>query len=479
MIELKSVTFSYDAEEAVNCLRNVNLTVENGQVVLLTGASGCGKSTVLRLVNGLIPGYYKGTLSGSVTIDHMSVLDTPLYEMARHTGTVFQNPRSQFFNVDTTSELAFACENMGMPEEEILQRIDETVERFSLQKLMNRNIFCLSGGEKQKIACGSVDVAQPEVILLDEPSANLDTDAVMDLRNLIQIWKAQKKTILIAEHRIAYIWDLIDRAVIMKSGEVIKELEREELDRMTEADVKGFGLRSTVMEDPRGICLSGENPVEKIVLKDFQFEYEKKTPVLNIGEMKLPVGEIVAITGRNGAGKTTFLQCLCGVKKCKGKMYYKGKWYGRKERLGQIFMVMQDVNHQLFSESVLEEVVISMKDEDENRAKEILASLGLSELADRHPMALSGGQKQRVAIACAIASEREILLFDEPTSGLDYEHMMLTGSMLKELKNTGKTVFIVTHDDELMKNCCDRVIHLNPGSGEGRFAPDDNGQSRR
>ncbi len=461
MIELKDVIFSYGEKDSANCLKNITFTVSAGQFVLLTGPSGCGKSTILRLVNGLIPNYYKGNFSGEVNVNGISVPETSLYEMAKHTGTVFQNPRSQFFNVDTTSELAFCCENLGMPETEILSRINNTVERFSIQKLIDRNIFYLSGGEKQKIACASVDVAQPDIILLDEPSANLDTNSVMSLRNLIKIWKEQKKTILIAEHRIAYIWDLIDRAVIMKSGTIVKELTREEIDRTTEDDVKNFGLRSLKMENPQDIYISHEETPEKIILKDFQFSYEKKKPVLEIEEMSIPAGKIVAVTGRNGLGKTTFLKCLCGLKKCRGRMYYKGKWYKSRQRINQIFMVMQDVNHQLFSESVLEEVLISMNEENENRAREILGLLGLSEFANCHPMALSGGQKQRLSIACAVASEREILLFDEPTSGLDYEHMLLTGEIFRELKKSGKTVIIVTHDDELIRNCCDVVLHLN------------------
>ncbi len=461
MIELKDIMFSYDSGDSVNCLKNINMTVEKGQFVLLTGASGCGKSTILRLINGLIPRYYKGNIDGKIMINGMLSSEMSLSEISKYTATVFQNPRSQFFNVDTTSELAFGCENMGMPEKEILSRIDKTTDRFSIHNLMNKNIFCLSGGEKQKIACASADVAQTDIILLDEPSANLDTDSIIDLRNMIKIWKSQKKTILIAEHRISYIWDLIDRAIVMKSGEIINDFGRTELENMNEMDIKNLGLRSCVMENPIDINISDERTDNEIILKDFLFGYEKKCPVVDIKELRIPEGRITAIVGKNGVGKSTFLQCLCGLKKCRGKMYYKGKWYGSKQRLYHIFMVMQDVNHQLFSESVLEEVLISMKDEDNKKAEQILKMLGLSEFSNRHPMALSGGQKQRTAVACAIASEREIMLFDEPTSGLDYDNMMLTSKMFKELKKIGKTIIIVTHDDELIKNCCDTVIQIN------------------
>ena len=228
MVELKQVSFRYGSEERgcelTNSLSDVSLTVQDGEFVLLTGPSGCGKTTILRLINGLIPHFYPGMLSGSVTIDGQSVRERELYETATQVGTVFQNPRSQFYNVDTAGELAFACENRGLPETDIYGRIDDTVSRFHIEKLMDRNIFRLSDGEKQKIACASVDISGTAIILRDEPSANLDDSSTMVLRELIQLWQRQGKTIITAEHRIAYLWDLIDRAVILRDGRIVKEL---------------------------------------------------------------------------------------------------------------------------------------------------------------------------------------------------------------------------------------------------------------
>lgn len=212
MVELNNVSFRYGVEESGNLheasLVHVDLTVQDGEFVLLTGPSGCGKTTILRLINGLIPHFYPGVTEGSVTVNGRSVQERELYESVLQVGTVFQNPRSQFYNVDTTGELAFGCENRGLPEKEIYARIDDTVRRFGIEKLMDRNIFRLSDGEKQKIACASVDVAGSEIILLDEPSANLDYSATLDLREMIRLWRARGKTIIAAEHRIAYLWDL-------------------------------------------------------------------------------------------------------------------------------------------------------------------------------------------------------------------------------------------------------------------------------
>ena len=211
MVELKNVSFRYGSEN-VECmyassLKNIDLTVKTGECVLLTGPSGCGKTTILRLINGLIPHFYPGELSGDILIDGGSVKERELYDTALIIGTVFQNPRTQFYNVDTTGELAFGCENRGLPEQEIYTRIDRTVAHFRMASLMDRNIFRLSDGEKQKIACASVNVSKPKIILLDEPSANLDYTATLMLRELILRWKAEGKTIIAAEHRIAYLWD--------------------------------------------------------------------------------------------------------------------------------------------------------------------------------------------------------------------------------------------------------------------------------
>lgn len=468
MVELKNVSLRYGSEESgaelLSSLSDVSLTVQDGEFVLLTGPSGCGKTTILRLINGLIPHFYPGVVKGSVTIDGQSVQERELYETAAQVGTVFQNPRSQFYNVDTTGELAFGCENRGLPEREIYERIDDTVYRFHLEKLMDRNIFRLSDGEKQKIACASVDVSGTEIILLDEPSANMDVASTMALRELIQLWKHQSKTIIAAEHRIAYLWDLIDRAVILREGRIVRELGGEEKNRLTGETLAAMGLRSITQEAPDQI----ELPVCKeddreIILRDFRFTYPGAgQPVFDFPELRLAAGEITAITGTNGAGKTSFLSCLCGLeKRCRGSLELNGKQYDRKARQKLCFMVMQDTGNQLFTESVLDEVLISLPKgtpDEKERAVEILKQLDLDGFLDRHPQSLSGGQKQRLAIACALASGRKILLLDEPTSGLDYAHMMETAALLRQLQGMGATILVVTHDCELIRACCTRKL---------------------
>lgn len=474
MIEIKNVNFRYanadigesQADSSGGQLRNINLTFNEGECVLLTGGSGCGKTTILRLINGLIPNFYEGELEGQILINGKNVSEQELYDTGKIVGSVFQNPKSQFFNVDTNSELAFALENQGKPAEEILRRIDENVEKFSLQPLMNRSLFDLSGGQKQKIACASVAVSEPEIFVLDEPSANLDTPSTIQLKEMIKIWKAEGKTVIISEHRLSYLWDFVDRTVIMNEGEIVKELDRQQMDKITESELAAMGLRSNIHKNPVALVSDSWMESERmLLLKDFTFAYKKGHPVLDIPQMKLPAGEIIAIVGANGEGKSTFLDCLCGLKKkFKGKMIYGGQDYNNRKRSKSIFMVMQDVNHQLFTESVLDEVLISQEEANETAAKEILKSLDLQNYVNRHPMSLSGGQKQRVAVACAVASGREILLFDEPTSGLDYIHMKQICDLLKRLKEMGRTVIVVTHDAELIKGCCSYVVRLKKES---------------
>ena len=468
MVELKNVSFRYGSENAecmyASSLKNIDLTVKTGECVLLTGPSGCGKTTILRLINGLIPHFYPGVLSGDIFIDGGSVKERELYDTALIIGTVFQNPRTQFYNVDTTGELAFGCENRGLPEQEIYTRIDRTVAHFRMASLMDRNIFRLSDGEKQKIACASVNVSEPKIILLDEPSANLDYTATLMLRELILRWKAEGKTIIAAEHRIAYLWDIIDRAVVLRDGEIVGEFTGNGKEELTQNQLTQMGLRTTVMESPAEMQMDsfreGDRP---ITLRNFHFAYRgEKKNIVDIPMLQIAAGQITAIVGANGAGKTSFLNCLCGLeKRCKGTLEYEGKLYDSKSRKKLCFMVMQDTGNQLFTESVLDEVLISLKKGTANEketAMEIIRNLDLADFADRHPQSLSGGQKQRLAIACALASGRDLLLLDEPTSGLDYAHMKETAALLEKLRSMGTTILVVTHDSELIRACCTRRI---------------------
>lgn len=463
MIRFDNVSFQYNNEQ--ESLKEINLTINDGEIVLVCGPSGCGKSTLVRCVNGLIPHFYEGKLTGNVSVSEKNVTETSLRKISRYVGTVFQNPRSQFFNVDTTSELAFGCENFGLAAEEIEKRINHVVNQHDLGTLMDRSIFKLSGGEKQKIACASIAVEPIDVVILDEPSANLDYKGICELQKMIEAWKAENKTILIAEHRISYLFPYITRVVLMDSGKIVKEYTAEEFIDLDEVNLHELGLRSEVTEEPENIHISIDvetKKSEKYILSNMKYAYRGERPIFDIPQMDIPVGEINAIVGANGTGKSTFLRCLCGMEKsCKATLKVGSEIWKNKKRRQSIYMVMQDVNHQLFTDSVLEEVMISQDKPDKEEALKILESLDLLEYADKHPLALSGGQKQRVAVASAVASGRKIIVFDEPTSGLDYKHMLQVSDLLKNLQQKGITILIVTHDIELIKNACTNIIKFN------------------
>ena len=461
MIEIKKVSFQHENAEKPS-LRNVSLTIAEGECVLLCGESGSGKTTVTRLINGLIPHFYEGKMEGCAMVNGLNVTEAELYDTARIVGSVFQNPRSQFFCVDTTSELAFGCENMGMPEDEILSRVDEAAKELNIEKLLGRSIFELSGGEKQKISCASVSALRPEVMVLDEPTSNLDVHAIEELKQTLLGWKAAGKTIVIAEHRLSWLRDLCDRVICMRDGAVAFDLSMQAFSQYSTEQLHQMGLRS----------LRGENiaPVQNSVpetetmqLQNFCFSYDG-TPVLNIPHLSLPLDGIIALVGPNGAGKSTFSRCLCGLeKKFKGQVKINGQLWKNRQLLKNCYMVMQDVNHQLFCETVADEVQLGMRSENSSDVERVLEMLDLSRLRERHPMSLSGGQKQRVAIASAILAGKEILIFDEPTSGLDFRHMEQTAALLSSLKGN-QTVLIVTHDPELIQRCCDHIVCIENGT---------------
>lgn len=465
MVEFREVSFSYAAGGQKNGLNNINLTIGEGELVLLCGESGCGKTTVTRLVNGLIPHYYEGELHGEVLIDGKNVSMLPLYETARMVGSVFQNPRSQFFNVDTTSELAFGAENMGLPETEIRQRLHRVSGEFQIENLMGRNIFQLSGGEKQKIACASVSVGDPQVLVLDEPTSNLDDKAIEELRRLIQIWKSKGKTIIVAEHRLYFLRELTDRAIYMQNGCVREIYSACEFKKLSALSLEQMGLRPLALDGLTREKSKASRSAAGLDLSEFRFCYKSAhSPAINMDRLSVPQGEIIAVIGHNGAGKSTFARCLCGLeKRAKGEVGFKKEKLTTKQRLKKCYMVMQDVNHQLFAESVLDEVLLSMTEEDEDKASAILDSLDLLHLKELHPLSLSGGQKQRVAIAGALASDREIIIFDEPTSGLDLRHMKEVAGNLHKLAAMGKTLFVITHDPEFILSCCTYLLRLENG----------------
>ena len=483
MIHIQNVSFTYEQADTPS-LKNINLSVKTGECVLLCGKSGCGKTTLIRLLCGMLPDFYNGVFTGSVSVKGIDPVTAPMYEIAKTVGTVFQNPRTQFYTVNTTSEIAFGCENFGMEPKLIRDRVYETADALHINSLLDRNIFRLSGGEKQKIAFASIYAVNPDIYVLDEPSSNLDNHAINELRSMLQFLKAHGKTIVIAEHRIRYLKELADRAVYMKEGQIEKEYTMQELDSMSIAERMETGIRpvslggfsSIIKEQSESSGDIGGNT--SIQMKDVCFSYTKYKgrPSLTIPEACFPAGTVIAVTGNNGAGKSTLVSVIGGLlKNKKGTVKLNGNIQSAKERLFVSYMVMQEVNHQLFTDSVKEEIVLGVKNPDEGALNAVLTKMDIERLKDRHPMTLSGGQKQRVAIAAAVFCKKKILIFDEPTSGLDFFHMIQTAELIKTLKADDTYIFVITHDYELIAAACDIAVEVKNGRIESQYVLDTKG----
>ena len=463
MIEFKNVSFSYsDSEDGQ--LKDVNLTIPDGQCVLFCGRSGCGKTTLTRLINGLIPQFFSGKLSGEILLDGENVSDLPMYKIAEKVGSVFQNPRTQFFNVDTDSEIAFGMENAALPQEQLKKRVAETAKELNIENLLGRNIFALSGGEKQKIAFASVYATSPDVYLLDEPSSNLDMAAIAELKENLRLIKSQGKTVIVAEHRIFYLSDIVDRVIYLEGGRIAGDFSFGEFRSLTNEQRREMGLRAIDLSEEKPICLSDHLADFALELKNVSLSY-KKRQILHDVSLRAAYGEVIAIVGHNGAGKTTFSRALCGLhKETCGKYFRNGKAQKPKSRMKRSYMVMQDVNYQLFAESAEAECTFGIRHPDTELAKKTLEDLGLAPFEKRHPNTLSGGQKQRLATAVSMVCGKELLIFDEPTSGLDYDSMARLSALVRRLSDMGKIIFIVTHDYEFVCRTCGRILHLDGGS---------------
>ncbi|MBW6409617.1 ABC transporter ATP-binding protein [Clostridium weizhouense] len=460
MIEIENAAFKYQGKSD-NGVYNINLKIKKGECIVLSGKSGCGKTTISRMINGLVPYFYSGEQSGIIKLEDVKVNDIPMYKISEKVGSVFQNPRSQFFNVDTDSEIVFGMENSSYPTDKLKERMNKTVKDLHIEKLLGRSIFELSGGEKQKIAFASIYAMSPDIYVLDEPSSNLDVDAIEELKTIITKLKKQGKTIVIAEHRLYYLKDVVDRIVYMEKGFIRNIYTKNEFLEIPEEQRKSMGLRTMNLSDINIIKFNDAKKNYVLELKNLSLSYDKKTIINNIN-LKASCGEVIGIIGHNGAGKSTFLKTLCGLyKNYTGSIKWNGKEINSKQRLKLSYMVMQDVNYQLFAESVEKECYLGIKEANKEKVDNSLKELKIYQYKDRHPNTLSGGQKQRVAVAVSMICNKEIIIFDEPTSGLDYDSMIQVSKLILKLKSYGKIIFVVTHDYEFITLTCDRIVHLD------------------
>lgn len=459
MISLKNVTYFYQNHKNP-AIKNINIDIKKGELVVLTGNSGCGKTTVTRVVNGLAQKFYEGKLSGQVIVNNFDISKKKLWELGKDIGSVFQDPKSQFFATLVEDEVAFGCENYGVDENEIDDRVYKALEMVNGLNLSGKELFNLSNGEKQKIAIASISALNPDIYVFDEPSANLDMYSVEQLKQMIEYLKGLGKTILISEHRLYYLKDLADRYIYMKDGEIKYIWYKEEVDNITTKRWESLGLRPLDLKNIDDLKLNNNNIKNKVFLeiKNLDFNY-KKDRIFSKLNLAFKSGEITCITGENGAGKTTLAKILCGLlKENGGSLEYNNKPLKHKDRRKISYFVSQNTDCQLFSESVAEELLLSNEVID---AKDVLKNYGLEKLIKCNPSTLSGGERQRLTLAVADVINRDILIFDEPTSGVDKNNMNLISKRFKELASKGKIIIVITHDYEFIKESCEKVVLIN------------------
>lgn len=465
-VSLKNVNFSYDEAPV---LRRLNLDVQAGDCLVLCGMSGCGKTTVTRLLNGLIPELFEGSLTGETSVLDINTQTEPIYTLATQVGSVFQNPKTQFFTVDVLSELAFGCENQGMPQADILTRIQRVAELFDISHLLKREMFDLSGGEKQLVALASAYMVEPNVLVLDEVSSNLDFGTIEKITRILYKVKEQGCTIIIAEHRLYYLADLADHYLLVKNGEIAAHYTPAEFNLLSPTKRQEAGLRVQQLDMvvPDLPQLHTTESKEILELKKVSVTYPKqKKPALVVEDIQFSAGNAVGIMGHNGAGKTSLGKAITGLLVDKQDMVLLGgKKLSPKDRMGQSFLVMQDVNYQLFCETVEKE--LRLKIGAPEHFDDVVTQLNLADILQRHPLSLSGGQKQRVAIASAILSGKKIIVLDEPTSGLDYYHMKQVSQAVAYLRQLGIFVFIISHDLEFIASTCNQILTLKTGQVSG------------
>ena len=451
MLTLENLSLFYEQDKKV--LDDINLIVADGECVLLTGESGSGKSSIINSINGLAFEYENAKFSGNIKVDNKDLKGMELYEISLMISSVFQNPKTHFFNVDTTLELLFYLENIGLDRKEMESRMEDMLKLFPIKHLLGRSIFDLSGGEKQILCVAAFYISGCKIIVLDEPSSNLDDTYIDILKEMLQILKNKGITLIIAEHRIYYLTDLADRIILVRKGELFKELTKDELLNSE----RQLGLRSAIKT-----VLKAQSKLFGNDLNIKKLEYNfKDGSGLKIEDISFGLGNIYGITGKNGCGKSTFIRVMTGLDdRGKSEITFDGKILNKKDRLKNSSLVMQDVNHQLFTDSVEEEIKLGVKDLSQDRLDKVLYGLELTELKDRHPMSLSGGQKQRVAIASVLCKNSRFIFFDEPTSGMDYKNMIRISKLIKEMSTKDNIIFIVSHDNEFLNETADSILCL-------------------
>ncbi|MBI4282902.1 MAG: ABC transporter ATP-binding protein [Chloroflexi bacterium] len=510
MIKLSNFTFYYtDAEKPA--LKDVNLEVQDGEFVLVTGPSGGGKSTFCRCLNGLVPHFYGGRLSGQVELQGLDTRNHTPREMATKVGMVFQDPENQFVAMDVEREIAFGLENLALPKNLLAKRIEESLDTLNISHLRHRTVHELSGGEKQKVAIASVLALHPDILVLDEPTSELDPRSAEEVLSILERLNDELGiTIVLVEHRLDRVVQYADRLVVIDQGRVVangdvRKVLNNRYSELVEIGVgvpsivrlahelkkKGFSVNGVPLSVKEARAILGEiwhqariqkidgekkdrgegNPV--IQTKKLWHVYPEGPAALRNIDLKIHEGEFVAIIGRNASGKTTLVKHLNGLlQPTRGTVTVDGnetRMATVADLARMVGFVFQNPNDHLFADTVEEEIAFALKNRGASRevigakVDEMLERFRITEYRKEYPRSLSGGERQRVAMASVLVTEPDILVMDEPTRGMDYKLKSELMGFLRRYTRQGKTVILITHDIETVAEYADRVILLSEG----------------
>jgi energy-coupling factor transport system ATP-binding protein len=478
---VENLSFRY-RDRQTPAIRNISFSAYPGEILLIAGASGCGKTTLIRAINGLIPRSYKGELSGRVLLHGQDIAGWPLSRISQTVGTVLQDPERQILGTKVLNEVAFGLENLGIPREEICQRAEAALEYLNISTLRQRETFNLSGGEKQKVALAGVLAMQPKVLLLDEPLASLDPASAFETLRMVRKLADEGMTVLMVEHRVEDVLGFHpERVMFLSEGEVRYlglldglgnavnyrevKLPAEVIIRRAKADPAPAPLNILP-----GVGGQGAEPIVRF--DEVAFEYEAGTEILHKISLEIKRGDVIAILGPNGAGKTTLVKHAIGLLKPKSGRVLVNGCDTRTASVAQIAStlgyVFQSPSHMLFAPTVYEELSFGPRNlkhsrvEIEKEVKEALRTVNLSDKEKDPPLALSFGQQKRVSIAAILAMRSRILVMDEPTAGQDYQNYLNFMDSILQMSGFEAILFI-THDVDLAVIYANRVLLLADG----------------
>ncbi len=487
MIRVQDLTFTYP-KAAAPVLQGIDLSIPEGEVVLVIGPSGSGKSTLLRCLNGLVPHFHGGSFAGKVLVDGEDTLTRQPRDLARKVGLVFQDPESQFVADVVEDELAFGMENMGVPRLTMRKRVEEVLDVLGIAHLRRRRLDTLSGGELQRVAIGAVLTVQPRVLVLDEPTSQLDPQAAEEVLTVVQRLNSDLGlTIVMAEHRLERVVQYVDRVLYMSGdGSVVPYPVRQAMEELSLAPPvarigRALGWAPLPLSVREGkpfvkrsaLPLSSDTQVEEtdgraaVVVEKAHLSYGDGDVIKGVSLRAFP-GQVLALMGRNGAGKTSLLRSLVGLlTPRKGTISVLGEDVSNRstaELTRRVALVPQDPTSILFHDTVEGEIADTLRGTNrDGNVEEAIREWRLESLRHAHPRDLSAGERQRAALAAMLVGDPPVVLLDEPTRGMDYETKKILIDNLRRRCREGCTVVLASHDVELVGSCADRVVLLAEG----------------